>query len=231
MTDQGLSTDPEWSAWWDDAWRPTPRWLTALGAARHAQSFEWPTAARQSWYRSPAETVPINAAAPPQDTYCSGQDAFTETHIFSQDASTQSAQPSHSLNQDASAQSVQPSTSTHDASTQLSWLALSRRRICSKKRPRARDHRFKANGSPAGATHAHYLSNWIGGMCVLCCVPLVLRVHLNIHPLLVCMSTSSASIPPHPLKCQASALASDAQCQYRPDGNTTLHQQRCPHGS
>ena len=94
MANQWLYTDPEWSAWWHDAWRPTPRWRSALGADRHAQSFDWPSAARQSWYQSSAEsviqTVPSNATAPSLDTYCSGQDAYTQTH-----SSTQSAQPCH----------------------------------------------------------------------------------------------------------------------------------------
>ena len=47
-------------------------------------SFDWSTAARHSWYQSPAEivnqTVPIDATVPSLDTYCSGQDALTQTH-------------------------------------------------------------------------------------------------------------------------------------------------------
>ena len=167
---------------WDDAWRPTRRWLSALGAERHVQSFDWPTPAQQSWYRPPAETAihtaPSSAIAPSHDTHCSGQDAYTDSQL---------AQPRHNLCQNASTQSGHTSTFTHDASTQLSWSVLSRRRVCSKKRPRAADHRPNAEGSPAGATQAHHMSIWNGGTCLLCCVPLVLPVRLNIHHLLVWM--------------------------------------------
>ena len=60
-----------WQSWWDAAWQPTPRWLSALGADREAQSFDWPTAAQQSWRQSPSAaadaTVPLNNDAPLQD--------------------------------------------------------------------------------------------------------------------------------------------------------------------
>ena len=51
--------------------KTTPRWLSALGADREAQSFDWPTAAQQSWSQSPSAaadaTVPMNTNAPLQD--------------------------------------------------------------------------------------------------------------------------------------------------------------------
>ena len=176
MADQWHYTDPEWSASWDDAWRPTPRWLSAFVAERPVQSFDWPTPAQQSWYRPPAETAihtgPSSAIAPSQDTHCSGQDAYTDSQL---------AQPRHNLYQNASTQSGHPSTFTHDASTQLSWSVLSRRRVCSKKRPRAADHRPNAEGSPAGA-HAGS--------------PLVHLERRDVPPLL--RSSRSACPPQHP---------------------------------
>ena len=69
---------------------------------RHAQSFDWPTV---------AQTVLVSVASGDCDsnrafqchctvaghTHCSGQDAYTQTHSFTHDPSTQSAQPSLNL--------------------------------------------------------------------------------------------------------------------------------------
>ena len=221
MADPWHYTDPERSAWWDDAWRPTPRWLSALGAD-HAQSLDWPTAAQQSSYKSPAETVihtaPSNAIAPSQDTRCSGQDAFTQTHSLTQAVSAQSAQPSLHFFQHASTRSVHPSTFTHDASTQLSWSILPRRRICSKKRSRALDSRPHADGSPAAIHTGSPPVQLERGL--LCCVPLVLRVLLNIYHLLVWMYNMTGYLLTSSPRSQAPALASDAQGQYRSGENT-----------
>ena len=110
MADQWRSNDQQWCSWWDAAWQPTPRWLSALGADHEAQSFDWPTAAQQSWYQSPSAaanaTEPMNTDAPLQDTHSSVQDVSTQTHSSAQDASTQS---------------VQTHGSAQDAYTQLSW--------------------------------------------------------------------------------------------------------------
>ena len=93
MADQWRSTDQEWHPWWDAAWQPTPRWLSAHDADREAQFFDWPTAAQQCWSQSPSAagdaTVPMNTDAPSQDPHSSLQDAFTQTRSSAQDASTQ----------------------------------------------------------------------------------------------------------------------------------------------
>ena len=82
------------------------------------------------WHQSPSATlnptVPINAAAPSQDTHSSVQDVFTWTH---------------SSAHGASAQFVLSGTSALDASAQLSWSTLPRRHTCSKKHSRTSDDR------------------------------------------------------------------------------------------
>ena len=57
MADQWLSADLELSMWWDDAWRPTPRWLSALDVDQQAQLVDWPVAARESWHLPLVETA------------------------------------------------------------------------------------------------------------------------------------------------------------------------------
>ena len=83
MAEQRRSTDREWQSWWFAAWQSTPRWPSALGADREAQSFDWPTAAQQSWSQSLSAaadaTVPMNTGAPSQDPHSSVQDAFSQT--------------------------------------------------------------------------------------------------------------------------------------------------------
>ena len=116
----------------DDAWRPTPRWLSAPDVDQQAQSFDWPTAARQSWHQplveTATQTVPIDTAPQLRNPHNSGHDAHTLTlSLFN---------PSRALHLDASTQAVLPSSSTQNASTQFSRSAFPRRRICSKKRSR-----------------------------------------------------------------------------------------------
>ena len=36
-------TDQEWQTWWSSSWQTTPLRLSALGADRNAQSFNWPS--------------------------------------------------------------------------------------------------------------------------------------------------------------------------------------------
>ena len=72
--------------------RGPPRWLSARGADREAQSFDWPTAAQQSCSQSPSPaadaTVPKNTDAPSQDPHRSAHDAFAQTDSQAPDAST-----------------------------------------------------------------------------------------------------------------------------------------------
>ena len=72
-----LSLDQELNSWWHAAWQ-APRWLSALGTDREAQSFDWPTAAADA-------TVSMNTDAPSLDTHSSVQDAFTQTGSSAQD--------------------------------------------------------------------------------------------------------------------------------------------------
>ena len=69
------------------------RWLSARGADREAQSFDWPTTAQQSCSQSPSPAadaiVPMNTDAPSQDPHRSAHDAFAQTDSQAPDASTQ----------------------------------------------------------------------------------------------------------------------------------------------
>ena len=120
----------------DYPWRPLPFFFSALDVDHQAQSFDSPTAARQSWRQrlveTATQTVPINVAPPLRDTHSSGHDAHTQTHTLSLDAFTQS---------------VPPSSFTQDASTQFSRSVFPRRRICSESRSRATDSCLGADGS------------------------------------------------------------------------------------
>ena len=95
---------------------------------------------QQSWYQSRSTvadmTVPMCSDAPLQDTH---------THIGSGCLHTDSQSA-----QDTSTQSAHTNSSAQDASTQLSWTALPRRRICSKKRSRTPDPRRDTHDSYAG---------------------------------------------------------------------------------
>ena len=75
----------------DYAWRLALAGFSALDVAHQAQSFDLPTAARQSWHQpleeTATQTVPINVAPPLRDTHSSGHDAHTQTHTLSLDAS------------------------------------------------------------------------------------------------------------------------------------------------
>ena len=153
---------------------------------------------------SVVHTAPTSAIASSQDTHCSGKDAYTQTHSFSLDPLSL----------------LTPAPPPMTLPLELSWSALSCRRICSKKRPRAPDHRPFADGLQRTPTHAHHLSNWIDGTCLLCCVPLVLRVRLCIPPSWSECPTSSASIPPHPLEspraCLNDAPGGNSECVLSP---------------
>ena len=46
MSDQRHYTDQEWQTWRSTAGQTTPRWPSALGADREAQSYDWPSAAQ-----------------------------------------------------------------------------------------------------------------------------------------------------------------------------------------
>ena len=76
-------TDQEWQTWCSAAWQSTRRWLSALGADRDAQSFDWPTAAQHSWSQSAPAAAdaagPMHCDAPQQDTHRSAKDVSTKT--------------------------------------------------------------------------------------------------------------------------------------------------------
>ena len=64
-----------------------------------------------------------------------GLDVSTQTSVLSQDASTQTAQPSPTLRRDASSQVAQRNVAFKDASTQLSFAEFFERSILSKALP------------------------------------------------------------------------------------------------